>query len=549
MSLKPQDLSTVPEETARVAHAAFPKGNPYLTLRDELGALYEDETFAPLFAETRGRPAESPGRRAVVTALQFVEHLSDRQAANAVRARIDWKYLLGLELTDPGFDHTILHDFRERVLEGGVERQLLDVLLERLKARELIKERGKQRTDSTYVVTTVRQLNRLECVGETLRHALNSLAVANPQWLREKVAPEWFERYAHRFEQGRLPDKKSERDALGETIGRDGHHLLEAIYEPTSPHWLRHVSAVETLRRVWVQQYYIQEGKVHLREADDLPPGAQLIVSPYDVEARKSVRRSIKWMGYRVHLTETCEGTLPSLITNVETCPATTGDVELTASIHRHLAEKEILPGEHLLDQGYTDAQILVDSKRKHKIELIGPVQKDVSWQARTEGGFDISRFAVDWEAQEVTCPQGKRSRTWSNSHDNYGNPVIHIRFDKKDCLACSQRAHCTHSREGPRTLKLRSRDEHIALQQARKRQETTAFKEKYKRREGIEGTISQGTRRCGLRRSRYRGLAKTHLQHVCTAIAIDLIRLANWFAGTPRASTRCSPFAALAST
>jgi len=549
MSLKPQDLSTVPEETARIAHAAFPKGNPYLTLRDELGALYEDETFAPLFAESRGRPAESPGRRAVVTALQFAEHLSDRQAANAVRARIDWKYLLGLELTDPGFDHTLLHDFRERVLEGGVERQLLDALLERLKARELIKERGKQRTDSTHVVAAVRELNRLECVGETLRQALNSLAVADPQWLREKVAPEWFARYAYRFEQGRLPDKKAERDALGETIGRDGHHLLEAIYAPTSPHWLRQLPAVETLRRVWVQQYYVQGEEISWREADDLPPGAQLIVSPYDVEARRGVRRSTGWTGYRVHLTETCEGTFPSLITNVETCPATTPDSELTAPIHKHLEEKEMLPGEHLLDQGYVDAQTLVDSKREQEIEVMGMVQDDTSWQARTEGGFDISLFAVDWEAREVSCPQGKRSRTWSESHDRHGNPVIHIGFDKKDCLACPQRVHCTRSREGPRALQIRSRDEHIALQQARKRQETEAFKEKYKRREGVEGTISQGTRRCGLRRSRYRGLAKTHLQHVFTAIAIDLIRLADWFEGTPRASTRCSPFAALAST
>jgi transposase len=551
MSLRPQELGQVPEDTARVAHAAFPNGNPYLTLHDELGVIYEDEMFASLFTSSRGRPAESPGRLALVTALQFAEDLSDRRAADAVRGRIDWKYLLGLKLTDPGFDYSVLSEFRDRVLAGGMERQLLDVLLERLKEHGLIKERGQQRSDSTRVLAAIQKLNRLESVGETLRYALNSLAVVVPDWLRELVPQEWFERYGQRFDQWHLPDDKTEREALGEVIGRDGHHLLQAVYGQNVPAWLRQVPAVEILRRVWIQQYYIEGETVRWRgsKTEGLPPAAQLIVSPYDVDARMTMRKRKKWTGYVVHLTETCEDELPLLITNVETCASTTTDGELTEVIHQHLAEKDLLPEEHLVDQGYVDSQVLLDSKTKHGVDLIGPMPSNTSWQARAGQGFDQTHFIIDWEAQQVTCPQGQSSTYWKETHDRHGNPVILVQFAKQDCQACPQRVHCTRAREKPRRLKLRPRDQYLALQEARQRQETTEFKEKYKRRAGVEGTVSQGVRGFGLRRSRYTGLPKTHLQHVFTALAMNLVRLADWFVETPRAQTRCSRFAALACT
>lgn len=217
MSLHPQDFSVVPDETVRVARAAFPKGNSYITLRDELGVLYGDHTFAPLFDSPRGRPAESPGCLALVTALQFAENLTDRQAADAVRGRIDWKYLLGLELTDPGFDYTVLYEFRNRLLENEAEQKLLDELLKLLQGRKLLKSRGKQRTDSTHVLAAIRNLNRLESVGETMRHALNSLAVVVPDWLRAQVPAEWFDRYGPPFSDWRLPGSEVKREALAET--------------------------------------------------------------------------------------------------------------------------------------------------------------------------------------------------------------------------------------------------------------------------------------------------------------------------------------------
>ena len=258
MSLHPQDFSVVPEETVRVARAAFPKGNPYMTLRDELGVVYEDRVFAPLFRSTRGRPAESPGCLALVTALQFAEDLTDRQAAEAVRGRIDWKYLMGLELTDPGFDFTLLHEFRNRLLENEAEQKLLDELLKLLKARKLVKARGKQRTDSTHMLAAIRNLHRLELVGETLRHALNSLATVVPDWLREQVPTEWFERYGPPFSEWRLPKSKAKREALVETIGQDGFDLWEMISQSPQAEVLQLVPAVETLRQVWQQQYHLE---------------------------------------------------------------------------------------------------------------------------------------------------------------------------------------------------------------------------------------------------------------------------------------------------
>ncbi len=128
MSLKPERINPVPEETARIAHAAYPKGNVFMHMRDELGTIYQDEPFAHLFSHT-GQPAEAPWRLAVVTIMQFAEGLSDRQAADAVRGRIDWKYALGLELTDPGFDASVLSEFRTRLVEGQAEEQLLTVML------------------------------------------------------------------------------------------------------------------------------------------------------------------------------------------------------------------------------------------------------------------------------------------------------------------------------------------------------------------------------------------------------------------------------------
>lgn len=164
MSLRPQVIHVVPEETARVARAAFPKGTIYTRMYDALGSIFADQQFADLFPK-RGQAAEAPVRLALATIMQFAEGLSDRQAADAVRGRIDWKYLLCLDLTDPGFDHTVLSEFRTRLVTGSAEQLLLDTLLTQFRDLGLLKARGRQRTDSTHVLAAVRVLNRLERVG------------------------------------------------------------------------------------------------------------------------------------------------------------------------------------------------------------------------------------------------------------------------------------------------------------------------------------------------------------------------------------------------
>jgi transposase len=233
MSLKPQAIAPVPAETARVARAAYPKGNVYMQMRDVLGSIYTDKDFADLFPKD-GQPAEAPWRLALVTVMQFVENLSDQQAADAVRGRLDWKYLLGLELTDPGFDASVLSEFRARLLNHHAEVRLPETMLALFQQKGWLKARGRQRTDSTHVLAKIRALNWLLCVWETMRAALNSLAVAAPDWLRAHSSPEWVERYGPRSEDSRLPVGETERVTLAEEIGQQGRELLNAVGSPVA---------------------------------------------------------------------------------------------------------------------------------------------------------------------------------------------------------------------------------------------------------------------------------------------------------------------------
>ncbi|MGZ3434232.1 MAG: IS1182 family transposase [Isosphaeraceae bacterium] len=545
MSLHPQPHSAIPDETRRIAHAAFPKGTLCLRIADELGPLYRDNLFSDLFP-TRGQPAASPARLALASVLQYVEGLSDRQAADAVRARIDWKYALGLELTDPGFDHTVLSEFRSRLVHGQAEQQLLDTLLNRLGELGLIRERGRQRTDSTHVLAAVRVLNRLERVGETMRAALNDLAVMAPDWLQAWAPPEWYQRYGRRIENYHLPKTDAAREELARVIAADGERLLAAVDAATDQPVLPQIPAVLTLRRVWAEQYTDAPGQLRWRAVKDMPSPAGLISSPYDPEARYSTKREMEWVGYKVHLTETCDEEMPHLIVNVETTPATTPDDNMIKEVHESLKRSDLLPGEHLVDKGYTDAHVLVESPSEYGVTLVGPVAEDPSWQARAGEGFDKGSFVVDWDREVVTCPAGKESLSWLPNTYPQNGMVFEARFARKDCTPCPFRAQCTKAEKEPRIIGLQARDHHEALQAARRAQTTAEFRSRYAARAGIEGTHEQAIRRCGLRQCRYIGQAKAHLQHVLTAAAINIVRLSDWWAGTAVARTRCSRFAAL---
>ena len=553
MSVKPSKHQGIPEETQIVAKAAFPKGNVYVWIRDALGELYQDERFADLYS-SRGQPALSPGRLALVSVMQFMEGLSDRQAADAVRARIDWKYALGLALTDPGFDYSVLSEFRQRLTNSPEKQQLLDQLLNELVRRGWLKARGKQRTDSTHVLAAIRTLNRLELVGETMRRALNELAQNAPAWLTQIAKPEWYARYGQRIDAIRLPKKTEEREALILTIGADGFFLMNALLNEPERGALWKLPGVEILRRVWLQQYWIEYSgddddpdAIHIRKDDNQPAGDQRIHSPYDNDARYSAKRSTEWVGYKVHLSETCDEAQPHLITNVETTLASTQDVSITEQIHLDLQSKQLLPEEHLLDGGFIDAELLVDAQNDLEITICGPVKKDVRWQANEPDGIDLSQFQIDWDQRTVTCPQGKTSHAWSEQKTAYYDTVHSIKFKPSDCKPCPVRTHCTRSKRGPRYLVLLPQVQHEALQKARKEQQTAEFWKRYAKRSGIEGTISQGVRAFDLRCSRYIGLERTHLQMVLTATAMNIYRIFNWVQAIPRAVTRISHFARLA--
>ena len=554
MSLRPHSVvPSVPDDTARIAQAAFRRGNPYMLLRDRLGAVFDDAGFAGLYSAL-GQPGYAPWRLALVTLMQFREGLSDRQAADAVRGRIDWKYLLALELADAGFDHSVLCEFRARLLQHDAGGRLLDRLLDAAREGGLLKARGRQRTDSTHVLAAVRELNRLELLGETLRAALNAIAATVPDWLRVLAPPEWHERYGRRIEEMRLPPTGPKRDAYAVQVGMDGYRLLDALAEVDAPANAAALPVVAVLRRVWARHFERDEGgqdggappKVQLRPVEGRGPGDR-IESPYDVDARFRSKFGMNWMGYMVHLTESCDEGAPHLVLHADTTPANVHEAMRIEAIHAALAGKGLAPSEHLVDSAYISADHLVRAREQHSIDLIGPGRPRTGWQACVKGAYGSEDFIVDWDGQVARCPEGQTSTSWRAYHDTATGPYVRARFSAIDCNPCASKPRCTRGREQGRQLTLPAREQHEALAAARARGDTEQGRALYAQRQGIEGTISQGVRGFGLRRARYRGLAKMGLQNVATAAAINLDRLAAWFVERPLASTRVSRFAATA--
>lgn len=544
MSLRLQTIPLIPEETARVARAAFPKGNLYMQIRDEIGILFDDADFADLFP-TRGQPAYAPWRLALITIFQFIENLSDRAASDAVRARIDWKYVLSLELEDSGFDSTVLCEFRARLVAGNAENVVFEKLLDWCRERKMLKARGRQRTDSTHVLASVRGTNRLECVLESMRSALNAITKTSPEWLNQIMQEEWLHRYYVRGGNVRIPHSAAERQDFAEMVGRDAHALLDAVY-----HWSdllndRKIDAVEILRRVVIQQFYVDKDGIHWRtNVEGTPPSIIFINSPYDLEAHYGKKRSLQWTGYKIYLTETCDEEMPRIITNVETSSAPVADFYLTEPIHRALKKKNLLPAIHLADTGFVDAGLMLAAQQNYNIDLLGPSHLDRQWQSRHNPQFCAENFLVDWQQQQAVCPAGKTSSSWSDAKTETAKQVVKIKFSVKDCQVCSFRADCTKSKRVRRTLTILPEVQYESQRKIREREKTAEYRKEYQRRSRIEGTISQAVRGFGIRRSRYLGQAKTHLQQVVSATAINFVRVNNWLHEVPVAKTRQPLFA-----
>lgn len=525
MSMHPHGLEPIPEETRRLVGRLSPKGTIVTQLRDTLGPIYSDEHFAHLFPK-RGRAAEAPWRLALVTVLQAIEGLTDRQAAEYVRTRMDWLYALALPLDDPGFDYSILTDFRQRLLAAQAQDLILEPILQVCRERGWLKARGKQRTDATAVLAQVRALSSLESVGESMRAALNAIASQEPEWLQAHLNPEWFDRYVHRFELARFPKAETQRQRLRQQVGQDVAHLLACIDEATTPQSVQSLPSVTLLGQVFAQHYESDGQQIRWRDGPAVT-SEDRIVSPYDQQARASRKRDTVWLGYKVHLTETCDQdpSCPHLITQVATTVATLQDTEVLAPIGEHLRAKGLEPAEHYVDQGYPSGPELVEQARLGT-QIIGPVGQDTSWQQRARRGYGKDDFAIDWQAQVARCPQGHRSVGWTAPAAGRSRDTVLIRFAAATCRACPVQAQCRRGYEG-RRLTLTPPAVHAALQARRSEQCTEAFVKAYALRAGVEGTISQAVRTTRLRRTPYVGLAKTHLHHVAIAAGLNLKRIA----------------------
>ncbi|WP_181009235.1 IS1182 family transposase [Streptomyces sp. SM11] len=518
MSLQPSSGAKIPPLTVRVARASNPRGTTAMWIRDRLDGLWSDEDFAAWYPRD-GRPGLSPAQLATVCVLQYAMNLSDRQAAEAVRCRIDFKYALGLELEDPGFHHSVLSDFRDRLAEGDRADRLLGLALTRIRRAGLLKGRVTQRTDSTHVLSAARELTRLELVTEAVRAALEEVARQAPELLDDLVTAEWATRYGRPV---RLCSQPSHPVARLEQAGNDARELLHHLDTHFPGGTV--LPQAKVLRAILVQHFLVDaKGRFRPRtKRDGQPPSRVRITSPYETEARCTMRGDTRWNGYLVHVTETCDDKHVNLITDVATV-VSSADSQALPGIHARLRRLRLLPGKHLVDGGYTSVAGMDSAARLHRVDLIGPLAPNTSPQHRARDGFGRDNFIIDFDRREVTCPNGQVSGNWQDLPVAAPTKVT-VRFDARQCGRCPEQAKCT---PGPfRSLYFPARHLHELQAKNRADQQDTDWRRLYARRSGAEGTIEEFADGHHGRRCRYRGRAKTHVQHILTALAINVERL-----------------------
>ncbi len=520
MCLKAQAPWPMPIETASVGEALLKDDSPYRLVGDKLFAGLSDTDFADLYS-VEGKPGISPVILAFVTVFQFMEKLPDRQAAEALRMRIDWKYALHLPLTYAGFDYSVLSEFRGRLLAHAAEGRVFDHLVSEFRAWGLITKRGRQRTDSIAMLTKVRRLSRLELVVETLRVAVGAMLKADRAWSEHILPPSWEAQYGERFVMQR--HRREEWATYDQRVGLDGQWLLERLVAGEVPAVIQALPEVQVLKTVWLQQFQDTGAKV-VYQAGTTYDGYAQIQTPHDPDARYSKKRVQEWVGGKVQVTETDDEDQPHLITDIAATCSSHTDYTALPEIQTRLQERQCLPAKQYVDSGYVSGPNLAYSVQQ-AIDLIGPVFAVISRQSKIPQGITTEQFVIDLVKGQATCPAG-----YSVLPDFVWAGKVRFRFPDEACASCALRARCCTGARG-RTLCVGTT--YPLLQAARQRQTTEAFQGDYhKHRSGIEGCLSSLVRGLGLRVSRYIGHRKRHVQALFSGTAANLKRVAHWLAG-----------------
>lgn len=539
MSVRFQPLGPVPQETARVVRKSFRKGHPLIAFADSFGNFLECYDLNELYSEL-GQSAVHPAILTLITLLQFANGLSDRQAMEQVAGNLLWKYVLRLPLDHEGWDPSVLSEFRSRLEACNAGQLILDKLIDAANEKGLLKK-SKQRTDSTCVLSAAKRLNRLELVHETMSACLEELSEEKPKFVLQlcRSYSGWRERYGEsRAFNFKLANTDKARDELALAIANDGFDLLSEISTSEYSDELTELDSVRTLFVVWEQQFIVDESDgPRFRQGKEMTQAKECIGSPHDVDARYSRKGDESWFGYKTHFTETFDRGAPHLITSVYSTPGTTNDSEVLDTIHDSLMSRDLKPDFHLVDSGYAQAQVLKNSLKKNGIDVLCPLTNANSWQLRAGKGFDLANFSVNWKKKSVTCPNSVETSNWRKGTGD----VINVSFPSKECQRCPFKEDCTTSES--RKLQIKSRSVFEYMQYQRKRQNEETFRDQYKNRAGIEGTISQVIRRTDLRQSPYFGLAKTHLANILAATSVNVLRLANWLMNETIAGTRDGRF------
>jgi len=519
MSLQWYLSREVPADILALGHKLLREDNLYRQLGDRFAELTPQESeFAPMYEES-GRGAISPLLLALVTVLQMLEKVPDRVTASWTATRLDWKYALHLPLDYPGFHFTDLYAFRQRLLVHGGERQVFEQMLAKLKGLGLLKRRGKMRTDSTHVLAVVARLGQLELVTESLRVAIAAVVAAEPEWASQALPGSFQELYESRQGEYGLSDSQVQERLVA--AGRDGFWFVGQV-ERSAPASLGQLAEVRVLATVLGQQY---PGGGEGGSVGKRPSGAEIIESPHEPQARRASKRGQAWTGYKVQVTESCDEGKPRLIVDLEPTSALANDSPQLAKIQERLGEGDLLPGEQLVDQGYMSGENIATSAAEG-IELVGIPLEDTQGPA----GFRQSDFQIDEEKRQATCPAGQTSTVWSGRQGSEGEPAaIQIRFEGKTCQACPHFGVCTTSKQG-RSLTLHPYRQMLLAQ--REQAKSESYRKRLHLRAGSESAISELVRAHGLRRARYRGLAKLRLQAYFTAIAVNLKRVIRWWLG-----------------